>query len=268
MEIFDEYVAPNTIIWKPPLPFLPFVNVLSGSMEIEEAIPRGPTKINTKDRGVIWTILWKGILQLFPVSRQTTEVLNLIISDLSAVDTAVKAMEFHMETIKNRLREEAQAIPKAKKLIDMSLCQQKKLEHMFAHLPSKLPQSLMIPTSNLNSLTQDTSTNNLPIGGLKLEEDHPAAVQPKEKKGHGSAPLWYITAEELDSLSTYMKGRLTLDKVNVTINDMAAYAETTAQLISAPKKKLAENTWEKALELRDIAMKSCKRKILLRGVRH
>lgn len=176
------------------------------------------------------------------------------ISDLTAVDTAVKAMEFQMETIKNRLREEAQAIPKAKKLIDMSLRQQKKLEHMFAHMPSKLPQNLMIPTSSLNSLMQDKSTYNLPVGGLKLEEDQPAAVQPKEKKGRGSAPLWYVTAEELDSLSAYMKGRLTLDKVNAAINDMAAYAETNAQLISAPKKKLAENTWEKALELRDIAM--------------
>ncbi|MCL7047313.1 hypothetical protein MKW94_012965 [Papaver nudicaule] len=178
------------------------------------------------------------------------------ISDLSAVDAAVKAMEFQMETIKNRLREEAQAIPKAKKLVDMSLRQQKKLEHMLAHMPSKLPQNPMVSTSSHNNLMQDTSTYNLPIGSLKLEEDQPAAaaVQPKEKKGRGSAPLWYITAEELDSLSAYMKGRLTLDKVNASINDMAAYAETNAQLISAPKKKLAENTWEKALELRDIAM--------------
>ncbi|KAI3931450.1 hypothetical protein MKX01_040367 [Papaver californicum] len=136
------------------------------------------------------------------------------ISDLSAVDTAVKAMEFQMETIKNRLREEAQAIPKSKKLIDMSLPQQNKLEHMFSHIPSKLPQSLMIPTSNPNR--------------YKL----PSYCKLKfwEKKGRGSAPLWYITAED------YMKGRLTLDKVNATINDMDAYAETRDQLISTPKK--------------------------------
>lgn len=35
-----------------------------------------------------------------------------------------------------------------------------------------------------------------------------------------------------------MRGRLTLDKVNAAINDMAAYAETNAQLIAAPKKKV------------------------------
>lgn len=38
------------------------------------------------------------------------------ISDLSAVDTAVKAMELQVQAIKDRLREETEAIPKAKVL--------------------------------------------------------------------------------------------------------------------------------------------------------
>lgn len=36
----------------------------------------------------------------------------------------------------------------------------------------------------------------------------------------------------------YMKGRLTLDKVNAAINDMAAYADANFQLITAPRKKV------------------------------
>ena len=35
-----------------------------------------------------------------------------------------------------------------------------------------------------------------------------------------------------------MRGRLTLEKVNAAINDMAAYAEANAHLISNPKKKV------------------------------
>lgn len=35
-----------------------------------------------------------------------------------------------------------------------------------------------------------------------------------------------------------MKQRLTLDKVNAAIGDMAAYAEANAQLIAAPRKKV------------------------------
>lgn len=36
----------------------------------------------------------------------------------------------------------------------------------------------------------------------------------------------------------YMRGRLTLEKVNAAVNDMATYAEANAHLISAPKKKV------------------------------
>jgi hypothetical protein len=36
------------------------------------------------------------------------------VADLSAVDAAVKAMELQVQAIKDRLREEIQAIPKAK----------------------------------------------------------------------------------------------------------------------------------------------------------
>lgn len=35
-----------------------------------------------------------------------------------------------------------------------------------------------------------------------------------------------------------MKGRLTLEKVNAAISDMAAYAEANAQLVTAPRKKV------------------------------
>ena len=36
----------------------------------------------------------------------------------------------------------------------------------------------------------------------------------------------------------YMRGRLTLEKVNAAIGDMAMYAEANAQLISAPRNKV------------------------------
>jgi hypothetical protein len=35
-----------------------------------------------------------------------------------------------------------------------------------------------------------------------------------------------------------MKGRLTLEKVNAAVDDMASFAEANAQLLSAPRKKV------------------------------
>ncbi|XP_030489149.1 spindle and kinetochore-associated protein 1 homolog [Cannabis sativa] len=176
------------------------------------------------------------------------------VTDLTAVDAALKAMEFQVQNIKARVRDETLAIPKAKKLIDASLKQQKKLQSMSGFVPSHshIPER----TSNMNldsniRLQSEYSKLDAYFGSLKLEEEPPAPA--KEKKGRSPPPLWFITDDELDSLSSYMKGRLTLDKVNAAISDMASYAEANAQIIAAPKKKLAENLWEKALELRDIA---------------
>ncbi|GAV71791.1 DUF1395 domain-containing protein [Cephalotus follicularis] len=173
------------------------------------------------------------------------------ITDLSEIDTALKSMELQVQAIKDRLREETEAIPKANKLIELSLKQQKKLQSMLIHVPSNLETNrCLLPESSKLHQQQQQQKNG--FGSLKLE-DEPVAM-PKERKGRAPPPLWHITADELDSLASYMRGRLTLEKVNAAINDMATYAETNAQLISAPKKKLAENQWERAMELRDIAM--------------
>ncbi|KAM3385616.1 hypothetical protein ACQJBY_009427 [Aegilops geniculata] len=124
------------------------------------------------------------------------------VTDLTAVDTSVTAMEAQVQAIRRRLQEELDAIPKAKKLVEKSLKQQQKLQHMLANMPPG------------------------------MRED--------------------IVATPLEQ-SLYMRGRLTLEKVNISINEVATYADANAHLVACPKKKLSEDTWEKALELRDIA---------------
>nr|KYP46467.1 Spindle and kinetochore-associated protein 1 isogeny [Cajanus cajan] len=168
------------------------------------------------------------------------------VADLSAVDAAVTAMELQVKAIKDRLRQE---------LIDASLRQQKKLQNLSLHVPHQVPDRVTM--SHLETsrclFPEFSGQDSGSFEALKLDEEPAAVPVPKEKKGRGSPPTWYVTGSELDSLSSYMRGRLTLEKVNAAINDMASYAEANAQLIVAPRKKLAENLWEKALEIRDIA---------------
>nr|XP_043624292.1 spindle and kinetochore-associated protein 1 homolog [Erigeron canadensis] len=172
------------------------------------------------------------------------------ITDLSAVDATLTTMELQLQKIKDRLREETLAIPKAKKLIEAALQQQQKLQNMSAYVPSYLPERGKLTHQDNSSCsiieepTQDHS--------FGMQEFKEPALLPKEKKGRGSPPLWHITANELDSLSSYMRGRLTLEKVNAAINDMAAFAEVNSQLIAAPRRKLTESTLEKAMEKREI----------------
>ncbi|KAL6552702.1 hypothetical protein OROHE_008066 [Orobanche hederae] len=164
-------------------------------------------------------------------------------SDLSAIDAALSSMELQVQNIKDRLRDETRAIPKAKKLIEAALQQQKKLESISACVPSYIPErSTYLNQDNDRWTQKEDCRQDLGFESLKLEE--PA---PKEKKGRAPPPMWYITAEDLNSVPSYMKQRLTLDKVNAAIGDMANYAEANAHLITAPRKKLADSNLDKAL---------------------
>ncbi len=48
-------------------------------------------------------------------------------------------------------------------------------------------------------------------------------------------PLRYISQAELASVSSYMRGRLTIETVNSAIDDAASHAEANAKLMAATK---------------------------------
>ncbi|XP_059318266.1 spindle and kinetochore-associated protein 1 homolog [Lycium ferocissimum] len=170
------------------------------------------------------------------------------VSDLSAIDSALKVLELQLHKIKIRMREETEAIPKAKKLIEASLRQQKKLQNLSAVVPSYVPDRVTKTTDDATKCSHlEASVEDLGSVSLKIEEP-----VPKEKKGRASPPLFYVNADELNAVPPYMKQRITLEKVNAAIDDMATYAEGTSQLLRAPRKKLTENLVERAMELRDI----------------
>eukprot|EP00250_Pteridium_aquilinum_P022727 c2561_g1_i1 orf=134-949(+) len=169
-------------------------------------------------------------------------------ADLASLDIAVRAMEHQLRAVKARLKDEADALPKAKALIELSLQQELRLQHISGNMPANLPgiEHPLFLEPGLNS--SDLESNN-GIAPLKSMEN---AFQ-KEKKGRSPPPRWYITVDELDSLSSYMRGRLTLEKINTAVDEMATFAEANARLLAAPRKKLGEDMLEKALELRDFA---------------
>ncbi|KAH9329801.1 hypothetical protein KI387_001909, partial [Taxus chinensis] len=145
-------------------------------------------------------------------------------------------MEQQIHAIKLYLKEEAEALPSAQDLIKHSWCQQKRLQHMLNNIPLQMPGSFK-PALDEKAVRCTT------------EEPKPQ----KEKKGRGPPPHWYLSSNELDSLSSYMRGRLTLDKINAAIGEMAQYAEANAHLIAAPRNKLGKDLMERALEMRDIS---------------
>ncbi|KAJ7296937.1 hypothetical protein O6H91_Y089400 [Diphasiastrum complanatum] len=165
---------------------------------------------------------------------------------LQSMDVTMKQIELQLKTIEAHLKAETEALPKARAMTDLAAKQQKKLLHMFENLPPNLRGVDAIPNQSLCSFTGPAMSNYSPLvpAGARI---------PKEKKGKGPPPRRYVTEEELASLSSYMRGRVNLEKVNAAIDEMVVLAEANSQLVSAPRKKLGEDVIEKVLELRDIA---------------
>ncbi|CAK9227604.1 unnamed protein product [Sphagnum jensenii] len=155
-------------------------------------------------------------------------------TELGEVDRALRTLDHYLSNIKAYLQREAEALPKAKALIELSIQQQQTLQQISTNLPARLPG---------NDCHVDLS------GPRFCALSSPN----KEKKGKGPPPRWYINVDELSSLSSYMRGRLTLEKLNSAIDEMATFALANARLLAAPRKKLGEDLAEKVLELRDIA---------------
>ncbi|EHA8588555.1 hypothetical protein COCNU_scaffold005770G000020 [Cocos nucifera] len=98
-------------------------------------------------------------------------------SDLSAVDTTLKTMESQIQAIKDRLQEERNAIPKAKKLIELSQRQQRKLQHMLAHKPSGMYESIGHSDQTHSSFMPDALDRDFLDEHSKVKEE--PAVVPK-----------------------------------------------------------------------------------------
>lgn len=48
----------------------------------------------------------------------------------------------------------------------------------------------------------------------------------------------------IDLFTSYMRGRLTLDKINAAVDEMATFAAANARLLTAPKQKARTNLFD------------------------
>jgi hypothetical protein len=174
---------------------------------------------------------------------------DLYSQELETIEATVRALEIKLRDIKSYVKKEKDAIPKALAIVEACKMQRQHLEHISGNLPTYLP-SLQSPTTSSSpphaAVLQENRGNNAHaphIESLKAVNEHnrsaTAAGEPKKKPSNSSsaaAPLTaarrYITQDEFDSISPYMRGRLTAEKVNAALDELITRAEATATLVS------------------------------------
>ncbi|KAL2622659.1 hypothetical protein R1flu_002864 [Riccia fluitans] len=171
---------------------------------------------------------------------------------LASLDATVRTLEEQLLDIKARVDKRAELIPQARALIEISSQQQKKFQQTLSKLPANLPgvDSLHFDVSYTASPNLHAHEN----GNGFASQSSGGTPAIKEKKKPSPPPKWYVTPEEFGSLSSYMKGRLTIDKVNGAVDEMAGFAEANAKLLRTKRQKVGDDLIDKVLELREISL--------------
>ena len=155
--------------------------------------------------------------------------------DVVAIEATVRALEHKLRDIKAYVQREAAAIPQVEAVVAACQLQQQHLAHIAGHLPTYLP-SLHSPEVGG------------PGGGAAKENGSRAALNQAAADAAGGgggpkkrppAPRRYISAAELASVSSYMRGRLTADRINAALDEMAALAEANAAMVAAARRNRA-----------------------------
>ena len=140
----------------------------------------------------------------------------------------MRALEAKMKDIRAYIRGEKEAIPKARAVIESCKLQREHLDHIAAHLPTYLPSRSSPPPP---VVLQDRGNGS----NVNLELARPAELKKKLTEATGMVRR-YITTEEFESISGYMRGRLTTDKVNAALDELTTRAEATTALVASARR--------------------------------
>eukprot|EP00198_Chlamydomonas_reinhardtii_P006470 XP_001695806.1 predicted protein [Chlamydomonas reinhardtii] len=186
------------------------------------------------------------------------------------MQASVRALEAQVTTLKDCIQRELSAMPKVEALIEASKVQSQHLNAIASNLPARLPRATY------------TSVAGATLAGGRNEADGPAAGtsgvlsagtsqagmgaaagmgagEEAGKRARGGAggggkdvPRWYVTQDEFDAVSAYMRGRLVPEKVNAALDELAGHGLATARLMAAVRAggaKLAPAERKRATEL-------------------
>lgn len=196
----------------------------------------------------------------------------LFSKDVQEIESTVRDLEAQVNMIRAYLKKEEECLPRSQAILRSCCLQGAYLDHIATSLPRYLPSTSPSGKSLNNELSYSRDdqkpreehkfgthiqvNTSLPLQKRNANSNGGAGVPgsfktdvPKVGKGltssmaetagftnKGQAPRKYITQDEFKSVSTYMRGRLTADKVNAALSELASHAETNAMLVAAAKK--------------------------------
>jgi len=166
-------------------------------------------------------ILLSLIVALFP----TDEIRKLYIKEVQKLEVIISELE-------TKLRQVQESIDSQTREIDLSLESAKAQNVYLQKALQNVPSDIVTEKADLQGRqSQLASHGGTPGTGARQKSTrgiNPSVVGKVERR--------YISEDEFDSVSSYMKGRLSAEKVNAALDELAGFAEQNAVLVLAARK--------------------------------
>ncbi|KAG2447269.1 hypothetical protein HYH02_007599 [Chlamydomonas schloesseri] len=198
--------------------------------------------------------------------------------DLSGLEASVRALEAQVATLKECIQRELSAMPKVEALIEASKVQSQHLNAIANNLPARLPRATYTSVAGATLAGGRGEGDGLASGPSGMLGAGPSQAGPGATAGAGAVgeeagkrgrtgaaatgapggggardvPRWYVTQDEFDGVSAYMRGRLVPEKVNAALDELAGHGLATARLMAAVRAggaKLAPAERKRATDL-------------------
>lgn len=150
-------------------------------------------------------------LQEASVLRES-DVKQLYKDDLAQIESFVTRLEGMLQHVEGKIQQEVEDIETLDRAIEEAKVQR-------GLLKASLGDAVLQKPKSTPSVDFDGSINHNSESSIKQ------AVAPR-----------YVTAEELNSVGSYMRGRLTLDRVNAALDELLQHAEQNRSMVVAAKK--------------------------------
>ncbi len=150
-----------------------------------------------------------------------------------------------MRELRAHASRERAALPQMEAVAGAAALQRAHLERVASRLPAFLPSLPAVPGDAAAAAgagaapapAQDALRERAGNGAEgAVPHPRPSAAKPPAPAPAPRAPRRFVTHEEFEAVSSYMRGRLTADRVNAALEELAAKAEATAALVAAARR--------------------------------
>ena len=159
------------------------------------------------------------------------DVKSLYLEEWKAVETSVAALEGQLKQVRSWLEEEEEMQRhNLHQALENAIRQQTHLQEAMERVPQYVPTvARSSSTSGEIAPNNTTATKKRGTGIIgKATAIDPSKISKSDRK--------FVSQDEFDSVSSYMRGRLSVDKVNAALDELANHADANAVLVTAARK--------------------------------